>query len=268
LAPRAGLPEAKGIKGLGCQTSITAHFDAKRLSEPLANPCRAPPDPEIGSPRTVGTETEAEVQSVVRRTTPSYRKIVAHFCPPTPINSAASRIVIEATASRRKWTARLDDRVLWVTASPFVKSARLLLDEGYSANAVIEMWRPNTDEWALRGRLGAVAATIMDGDTSSHCAKSGFPARDPEQGGNKKPAAGLRSSSGGSRRAEASKGEVGEAAQRTMSQKRLGPSAGDAEAMKIAPNNRSFPTKSPDGSPSHFHFTTPRGRWRAGAVRS
>jgi hypothetical protein len=175
--------------------------------------------------------------------------------------------VIERTASGRKWIARLDDRVLCVTAWPFVKSARLLLAEGYPADTVLEMWRPNTDEWALRGRLGAVAATVMDGETASRCAKNGGRARDSEQGG-QKTAAGLRSSSGGSWRAEASKGEVGEAAQRTMSQKRLGPCAGDAEALKIAPNSRRFPTKSPDGSPSHFHFTTPRGRWRAGAVRS
>ena len=79
--------------------------------------------------------------------------------PTTPVKSPAPlRIVIEPTASGRKWIARLGDRVLCVSASPFVKSARLLLDEGYPADAVIEMWRPNTEEWALRGRLGAVAA--------------------------------------------------------------------------------------------------------------
>jgi hypothetical protein len=71
--------------------------------------------------------------------------------------------VIEPTASGRKWTARLGDRVLCVTAWPFVKSARLLLAEGYPADTVIEMWRPNTREWALRGRLGVVAATVIDG---------------------------------------------------------------------------------------------------------
>ena len=96
---------------------------------------------------------------------------------------APIRIVIEPTASRRKWTARLGDRVLCVSAWPFVKSARLLLDEGHPADAVIEMWRPNTDEWALRGRLGAVAATVIDGETASRGAKNGSPARDPEQGG-------------------------------------------------------------------------------------
>ena len=54
-----------------------------------------------------------------------------------------------------------------VTAWPFVKSARLLSAEGHPADAVIEMWRPNTDEWVLRGRLHAVAATVIDGETAS-----------------------------------------------------------------------------------------------------
>jgi hypothetical protein len=174
-------------------------------------PTERPPDPENGNPGTVGTVTGAEFQSVVRRTTAP--TIVAHAGPPTPIKSAARlRIVVEATASGRKWTARLDDRVLCVTAWPLVKSARSLLAEGYLADAVIEMWRPNTDEWALRGRLGSVAATVMDGETASRCAKNGSPAHDPEQGGNKKPAAGLRSSSVGSWRSEASEGKAGEAA--------------------------------------------------------
>jgi hypothetical protein len=34
------------------------------------------------------------------------------------------------------------------------------------------MWRPNTDEWALRGRLGAVAATVIDGETAPRRAKN------------------------------------------------------------------------------------------------
>jgi hypothetical protein len=105
------------------------------------------------------------------------------------------KIVIEATASGRKWTARSEDRVVCVTAWPFVKSARSLLAEGYSADTVIEMWRPNTRECALRGRLGAVATTIIDGETGSRSAKNGSPARDPVQGGHRA-AAGLRSCSG------------------------------------------------------------------------
>jgi hypothetical protein len=103
------------------------------------------------------------------------------------VTAAPLEIVIERTAGGRKWTARLDDRVLCVTAWPFVKPARLLLAEGYPADTVIEMWRPNTREWALRGRLGAVAATVIDGETAWRAAKNGSPARDlqesePERG--------------------------------------------------------------------------------------
>jgi hypothetical protein len=111
------------------------------------------------------------------------------------VTAAPLRIVIEPTASGRKWTARLDDRVLCVTAWPLVKSACLLLAEGYPADAEIEMWYPNTREWALRGRLGAVAATVIDGETTSRCAKNGSPARDPVQGG-QRAAVGLRSYTG------------------------------------------------------------------------
>ena len=32
----------------------------------------------------------------------------------------------------------------------------------------------------MRGRLAAVAATVIDGETASRCAKNGSPARDPE----------------------------------------------------------------------------------------
>ena len=72
-----------------------------------------------------------------------------------------------------------------LTAWPFVKSARVLLGEGHPADTVIEMWRPNTDEWAMRGRLGAVAATVIDGEAGSRGAKNGPPARDLEKDGGK-----------------------------------------------------------------------------------
>jgi hypothetical protein len=111
------------------------------------------------------------------------------------VTATPLQIVIELTANGRKWIARLGDRAVCESASPFVKSARLLLAEGYPADTVIEMWRPNTREWALRGRLGAVAATIIDGETGSRSTKNGSPACDPEQGGHKR-AASLRSSSG------------------------------------------------------------------------
>ena len=83
-------------------------------------------------------------------------------------------------------TARLGDRVLCVTAWPFVMSARLLLAEGFPADSVVEMWRPNSDEWALKGRLGAVAAIVIDGETAPRRAKNGSPAPAPEQDGHMK----------------------------------------------------------------------------------
>ena len=94
--------------------------------------------------------------------------------------SAASgvlRIIVEPTASGRKWTARLGERVLCIAAAPFIQSARILSCEGYRPDAVIEMWRPNTTEWALRGRIGPVAATLVDGETGASRAKNGSPAR-------------------------------------------------------------------------------------------
>ena len=150
---------------------------------------------------TIPNKDKAEVQSALRRTTSNHRKIDAHASPTTPIKSAVPlRIMIEPTASGRKWIARLGERVLCVSASPFVKSARLLLAEGLPAAIVIEMWRPNTDESALQGRLGAVAATVIDGETASRCAKKGAPASDTEKSALQR-AAGLRSSSGRSWRA-------------------------------------------------------------------
>jgi len=105
---------------------------------------------------------------------------IAHASPTTPVKPAAPlRIEIEPIGSGRKWTASLDGRVLCVTVWPFVKSARLLLAEGYPADAVIEMWRPNGDEFALRGHLDTVAATVIDGETASRCAKNGVPIRFP-----------------------------------------------------------------------------------------
>jgi hypothetical protein len=90
------------------------------------------------------------------------------------------RIVIEPTAKGGKWIARLDGRVLCVATAPFIKSARVLLSEGYPPYAVIEMWRPNTNEWALRGRIGPVAATLLAGETAASAAKNGSPVREKE----------------------------------------------------------------------------------------
>jgi hypothetical protein len=68
-----------------------------------------------------------------------------------------------------------------VTVWPFVKSARLLSAEGHPADAVIEMWRPNTDAWALRGHLDSVAATIIDGETASRLRQERFAVHDREK---------------------------------------------------------------------------------------
>lgn len=96
--------------------------------------------------------------------------------------AAPLRIEIEPTTSGRKWIARLGDRVLLVSAWPFVKSARLLMQESYLADALAEVWHRNADEWAMRGRLGAVAETLIDGETATRCAKNGSPVRFPGMG--------------------------------------------------------------------------------------
>jgi hypothetical protein len=77
------------------------------------------------------------------------------------------------TASGRKWRATLDGHALCVSASPFIMSARILIARGFDSNCTIEMWRPGTDAWSLRGRLGAVDATLIDGETASRRAKNG-----------------------------------------------------------------------------------------------
>ena len=173
-------------------------------------PTEKPPDPKNESPGTVGTVTGTEFQSVVGRTTLSYRKIVARFSPTTPIKSATPlRIVIEATASGRKWIARLDDRVLCVSAWPFVKSARLLLAESYPADTVVEIWRPNAAEWAMRGRLGAVAAMIIEGETTRAAPRTALRLAIPS-GVTMRAAASLRSSSGRFWRGPTSEADAGE----------------------------------------------------------
>ena len=106
------------------------------------------PHLENKSPCAVAPATGAQVQTdLLRPTTLSYAEIAAHASQIAPIKpTAAVRIVISPTPSGRKWTALLGERVLCVSAWPFVKSARLLLAEGYPADAGVEMWRPNSGE--------------------------------------------------------------------------------------------------------------------------
>ncbi len=49
--------------------------------------------------------------------------------------------------------------------------------------AKYELWSSNTGEWAMRGRLGAVAAIVINGETAARRAKNGRPVRDTDQGG-------------------------------------------------------------------------------------
>jgi hypothetical protein len=91
--------------------------------------------------------------------------------------TAPLRIIIEATPSGRKWRALFNSKLVCISAWPFVMAARQLLAAGHPPDSVIEMWRPGTSEWALRGRLGAVASTVIDGETASSRAKNGSPVR-------------------------------------------------------------------------------------------
>jgi hypothetical protein len=108
-------------------------------------------------------------------------------------HAAALRIVIKPTLNGRKWIARLGDKILCVSTSPFVMSARVLITAGYPADTVIEMWRPNTDEWALRGRLEVVAGTRLEGEAeevsqkASRRARNESPVRDLEPEATKQP---------------------------------------------------------------------------------
>jgi hypothetical protein len=88
------------------------------------------------------------------------------------------RIVVKPTASGKKWRATVDGEAICVSASPFVQSARILLEMGYPADAVIEMWHVGATDWALRGQLGAVAATVIDGEKVSAPAKNAPPVND------------------------------------------------------------------------------------------
>lgn len=87
------------------------------------------------------------------------------------------RIVVTPTASGRKWRAVLDGETLCISASPLITTARILIAEGFDPDCIIEMWHAGADAWSLRGGLGAVAATLIDGETASRCAKNGSPVR-------------------------------------------------------------------------------------------
>jgi hypothetical protein len=89
---------------------------------------------------------------------------------------------ITIAASGRKWRAQLDGKTLCVCTSPFVMSARLLIAQGFDPIRIIEMYHADADDWALRGRLGVVAATLLDGEQKvSRHARNGPPVRFPRK---------------------------------------------------------------------------------------
>ena len=70
-----------------------------------------------------------------------------------------------APMARGKWRATFNGKTLCIAAAPLVTGARLLIARGFDPNRRIETWHADSGTWALRGRLGAVAATVLDGET-------------------------------------------------------------------------------------------------------
>jgi hypothetical protein len=104
--------------------------------------------------------------------------------------AAAIRIIVTPTLSGRKWLATFDGAVLCTSSSPLVISARILLARAFDPARTVEMWHANATTWALRGRLGPVAATLIDGEKATRPAKNrvlarfpATPAAQPRQGG-------------------------------------------------------------------------------------
>jgi hypothetical protein len=80
--------------------------------------------------------------------------------------AAAFRITI-APMARGKWQVTYNDKPLCIAAAPMVKAARILIEQAFDPNLTLEMWHANATAWALRGRLGAVALTVLDGERAA-----------------------------------------------------------------------------------------------------
>jgi hypothetical protein len=116
----------------------------------------------------------------VRRDDQHRSKISSSNNPRRPTASIAPiRIVVAPTVNGGKWVATFDGETICTSSSPLVRTARTLLDKGFAPGTAIEMWREGADAWALRGRIGAVAATLIDGETAKRPAKNGAPIRFP-----------------------------------------------------------------------------------------
>jgi hypothetical protein len=92
--------------------------------------------------------------------------------------TAPIRIDVSPMA-RGKWRATLDGKVLCVVTAPLVVATRLLIARGVDPTRSIEMWHAGSASWALRGRIGAVAAALLDGETATQAAKNTSPVRFP-----------------------------------------------------------------------------------------
>ena len=77
--------------------------------------------------------------------------------------TAPIRIDVSPIA-RGKWQATFGGKTLCIATAPWVKAARILIAKGYDPSCSIEMWYQHADAWALRGKLGTVAATVLDGE--------------------------------------------------------------------------------------------------------
>ena len=91
--------------------------------------------------------------------------------------AAAIRIEIAPTA-HAKWRATFNGETLCIVAAPMVKAARILIGRGHDPACIVELWHIDAAEWALRGKLGAVAEVILDGERmAQRCARNRPPVR-------------------------------------------------------------------------------------------
>ena len=83
-------------------------------------------------------------------------------------DSRQLRLTVTPVSGGRKWRASLDgDVICAAAAAPFVAAARALLARGFDATSKVELWHPGAKSWALRGQLGTVAVTVLDGETKA-----------------------------------------------------------------------------------------------------
>jgi hypothetical protein len=95
----------------------------------------------------------------------------------SPDSVSDSHLQVLITPIGTKWRALLDGNVICIAGAPLVWSARILIGNGLDPDRIIEMWHVGAGSWSLRGRLGVVAATLMDGEAGACRAKNGVPVR-------------------------------------------------------------------------------------------